>query len=163
MLIRLYRADDLGQIVRLFFNTVHIVNRQDYTLEQVNAWVPAVPSEAIWAERYRTRTTFVAEDQGVIAGFAELEPNGHIDCFYCHADYQRQGVGRRLYQRLEEEAILQGRGCANALGLTRLFVEASITAKPFFERMGFQTLHENRVVRRRIELTNYSMEKHLEC
>jgi putative acetyltransferase len=101
MLIRLYHAGDLGQIVRLFFNTVHTVNRRDYTLEQVNAWVPAVPSEGSWAERYRTRMIFVADDRGAIAGFAELEPNGHIDCFYCHADYQRQGVGKRLYQYLE--------------------------------------------------------------
>jgi putative acetyltransferase len=153
MLIRPYTSTDIGQIVRLFFHTVHTVNRQDYTLEQVNAWVPTIPDEVAWAERYRTRITFVADDQSVVAGFAELEPQGHIDCFYCHSDYQRQGIGKQLYQRLEQEAI--------ALGLTRLFVEASITAKPFFEQMGFRTLHQNRMMKNGIELINYAMEKFL--
>jgi putative acetyltransferase len=32
-------------------------------------------------------TAYVADDEGVIAGFGELEPNGHIDCFYCHKKY----------------------------------------------------------------------------
>jgi putative acetyltransferase len=151
MQIRPFCDTDLTQIVQLFFNTVHMVNRQDYTLEQVNAWVATVPSEAVWAERYQTRRVFVADHGGTIAGFAELEPSGHIDCFYCHADYQRQGVGRALYKRLEEEAI--------GLELTRLWVEASITAKPFFEQMGFQALHENRIIRNQVALINYSMEK----
>jgi putative acetyltransferase len=153
MLIRSYQETDLTQIVHLFFNTVHTINRHDYTLEQVNAWVPAVPSEAAWIERYRTRLVFVAEDGETIAGFAELEPNGHIDCFYCHADYQRQGVGKALYQRVEQEAI--------ELGLTQLWTEASITAQPFFEQMGFRALHENRIVRNQVELINYAMHKNI--
>jgi putative acetyltransferase len=153
MLIRYYHPADVGQIVQLFYTTVHTVNRCDYTREQVNAWAPTLPDEAAWSARYSDQIVFVADDDGGVAGFAELEPNGHIDCFYCHHSYQRQGVGRQLYQRLEQEA--------NSLGLTRLFVEASITAQPFFERMGFQTLHENKIHRNKVELTNFSMEKYL--
>lgn len=153
MLIRYYHPADVGQMVRLIYTTVHTVNRGDYTLEEVNAWMPAVPTEATWSARYSDRTAFVADDEGTIAGFAELKPNGHIDCFYCHHLYHRRGVGRQLYQRLEQEA--------NSLDLTKLFVEASITAQPFFERMGFQTLHENKVLRNNVTLTNFSMEKHL--
>lgn len=153
MLIRYYHPADIGQMVQLFYTTVHTVNCCDYTMEQVNAWVPTIPNEATWLARYSDQIAFVADDDGVIAGFAELEPNGHVDCFYCHHCYQRRGVGRQLYQRLEQEA--------NSLGLTRLFVEASITAQPFFERMGFRTLHENKILRNNVALTNFSMEKHL--
>jgi putative acetyltransferase len=153
MLIRYYHPADVEQIVWLIYTTVHTVNRGDYTLEQVNAWMPALPNAITWSARYSERIAFVADDDGVVAGFAELEPNGHIDCFYCHHSYQRLGVGQQLYQRLEQEA--------NSLGLTRLFVEASITAQPFFERMGFQTLHENKIHRNKVELTNFSMEKYL--
>lgn len=151
MLIRYYQPADTGQIVHLFYDTVHTVNFVDYTLEQVNAWVPSIPDEVSWLARYSDRIVFVADDDGAIAGFAELEPNGHVDCFYCHHLFQRQGVGRRLYQRLEQEA--------HSLDLTRLFIEASITAQPFFKQMGFQTLHENQIIRNNVTLTNFSMEK----
>lgn len=153
MLIRYYHSADVRQIVHLFYDTVHKINRRDYTVEQVNAWVPAIPDEAAWSARYSDRIAFVAEDEGIVLGFAELEPNGHIDCFYCHHLYQRQGVGRQLYQRLEQEA--------NSLDLTKLFVEASITAQPFFGRMGFQTLRENKISRNKVELTNFLMERYL--
>jgi putative acetyltransferase len=153
MLIRYYHPADVEQMVRLIYTTVHTVNRGDYTLEQVNAWMPNLPNAITWAARYADRTAFVADDGGMMAGFAEFEPNGHIDCFYCHHLYQRRGVGRQLYQRLEQEA--------NALDLKRLFVEASITAQPFFEQMGFQTLHENKILRNNVALTNFSMEKYL--
>ena len=153
MFVRYYQPADIRQIVRLFYRTVHTVNLGDYTLEQVNAWVPAVPSEVNWLARYFDRIVFVADDDGAVAGFAELEPNGHVYCFYCHHLYQRRGVGRQLYQRLEQEA--------NSLGLTRLFVEASITAQPFFEQMGFQALQENTITRNNVALTNFSMEKYL--
>ncbi|NJR39204.1 MAG: GNAT family N-acetyltransferase [Leptolyngbyaceae cyanobacterium CSU_1_4] len=124
MLIRYYSAADIEQIVNLFYNTVHTVNLADYTPEQVNAWVPIVPNEVTWLARYSDRIVFVADDNGVVAGFAELEPKGRIDCFYCHHLYQGQGVGRQLYQRLEQEA--------KSLELAQLWVQASITARPFF-------------------------------
>lgn len=153
MLVRPYQSSDIDQIVRLFFDTIHTINRRDYMEEEVNAWAPGIPDPIRWAERYKTRITFVAEENATIAGFAELEPNGHIDCFYCHHAYQGQGVGRRLYNRLEQEA--------RSLGIGRLYVEASITAKPFFERMGFQTLHQNQIPRGNVILINFSMEKYL--
>lgn len=40
-----------------------------------------------------------------------------------------------------------------------LDVEASITAKPFFERHGYRAVARQTVTRRGIELTNYRMVK----
>lgn len=153
MLIRPYQPADIEQIVHLYFDTVHRINRQHYTEEEVNAWAPEVPDPVRWAARYRSRMTFVAEENATVAGFAELERNGHIDCFYCHHAYQRQGVGTQLYKRLEAEA--------RSLSLGRLFTEASITAKPFFEQLGFQLIHQNQIARGSVILINFSMEKYL--
>jgi len=124
MQIREATRKDAPQIVCIFHHTIHTVNTRDYTPEQVNAWSPAVPDAAQWAEtKFPARTTFVADDNGTIAGFGELQDDGHVDCFYCHHNYQRCGVGRAIYQQIENQA--------HRLGLTRLFVEASITARPF--------------------------------
>ncbi|MGF1481594.1 MAG: GNAT family N-acetyltransferase [Cyanophyceae cyanobacterium] len=153
MKIRLFRPEDTEQIAQLFHDTVREINRRDYSESQVQAWAPDDIYFRDWEQVCSSRFTVVAEQAGAIAGFAQLEPNGHIDCFYCHKHYQRQGVGIRLYEAIEAQA--------QQLRLPRLFTEASMTAKPFFQRLGFSVLKEQQVARRGETFTNYAMEKRL--
>lgn len=149
--IRLFKAQDADQVAQLFHQTVREVNARDYSSAQVNAWAPDDIHFRDWVAVCLSRFTYVAEEAGAIAGFAELEPDGHIDCFYCHKDYQRRGVGSQLYQAIEAKAL--------ELPVNRLFVEVSITAKPFFQRMGFAIVKEQTVARRSETFTNFAMEK----
>jgi len=151
LFIRAYRESDTRQIMTLFYETIHAINRRDYNPEQIDTWAPAEMDDARWAETLRQRTTFVAENDGLIVGFAELEEDGHINRFYCHKDYQGCGIGTRLLAAIEAEAQQRG--------ITRLFTEASITAHPFFTKRGFQTLQEQTVVVRNVAFRNYRMEK----
>lgn len=149
--IRLFQENDAEQIARLFHETIREVNIRDYSIEQVQAWAPDNIHFRDWAKACSSKFTFVADDKGIIAGFGELEANGHIDCFYCHKDYQRMGVGSNIYNAIETKAY--------ELGINRLFTEASITAKPFFLRMGFSIIKEQQVEARGQAFINYSMEK----
>ena len=151
--VRLFEEQDAEQIATLFHDTVRTVNIRDYSIAQVRAWAPDDIYFRSWVELCASRVTYVADDGGAIAGFGELELNGHIDCFYCHSAYQRCGVGRQLYRAIEAKAT--------ELSLHRLFTEASMTAKLFFERMGFSTIKEQRVPCRGEILVNYAMEKFL--
>ena len=45
------------------------------------------------------------------------------------------------------------------VGLARLFTEASITARPFFEALGFRVLAPQVVTCRGVEFVNYRMER----
>ena len=45
-----------------------------------------------------------------------------------------------------------------ALNINRLFVEASICAKPMFEKLGFKVICESQVRIKGVELLNYNME-----
>ena len=45
--------------------------------------------------------------------------------------------------------------------IDKIKVDASITAKPFFEKFGFKQIKENLVKRENIELVNFSMEMNL--
>jgi len=157
LFIRPYQSTDTFPLMTLFYETIHTVNLRDYTQEQVAAWAPLPPEQmdfAAWAESLGRRTTFVAEsDAGMVVGFGELEEDGHINRFYCHKDYQGVGVGTALLAVIE--------ATAREWQLTRLFTEASITAKPFFERRGFSVLAQQSVERFGIALTNYRMEKTL--
>ncbi len=151
--IRLFRPQDADQVAQLFQDTVRSINVRDYAIDQIKAWAPDDLYFRNWIEKCSSRFTLVADRSGSIIGFGELELNGHIDCFYVHRDCQRCGVGRRIYSAIEHQA--------RELGIERLFVEASITAKPFFEQMGFFVLAEQQVICRGATFTNYAMTKPL--
>ena len=151
--IRNYEAGDAPEIVRLFFETVRSVNRADYSEEQLQAWAPSVPDPHEWHSRMVGRWTLVAEENGEVVGFAELEGDGHLDMLYVRGDTVGKGVGRRLYEAVERKARSQG--------LDRIFTEASVTARPFFERRGFRVRREQTVLRRGTKLTNFVMRKDL--
>ena len=153
MLIRLFQEQDSIAIAKLFHDTIHEVNIRDYSPEQVSAWSPDDLYFIDWAESCAKKFTYVAEEDEKIIGFGQLEANGHIDCFYCHEDYQRCGVGTRLYRTIEAKAL--------ELKIERLFVEASITARAFFKSRGFAVVKEQQVSCRGEKLTNFVMEKSL--
>ena len=148
MTIRAYRSSDLREIVELFYDTVHTVNAGDYTPEQLNAWADGSPDLAEWGRSLLEHIAFVAEDGGGIVGFGDIDPSGYLDRLYVHKDCQRRGVAAALCDALE--------GAVNA---ERIITHASITAKPFFEKRGYQVAWEQQVLRHGTALTNYRMEK----
>ena len=147
--VRRAGAEDAGEMLRLFVNTVHRVNRRDYSQPQVDAWASPEITVDAWAQRQQTRRVFVAEKNGQIVGFAELETNGHLDGFYCHHAFQRQGIGTALLRRVIEAATV--------LRIPCLFADVSITARPFFERQGFVVVAAQNVVRHGVTFLNYRM------
>ena len=151
IVIRLFDKQDAEHIAILFHQTVREVNLGNYSIDQVKAWAPDDIYFRDWVGVCSERFTFVADDNGTIAGFGELESNGHIDCFYCHKDYQRMGVGSKIYHAIEAKAC--------EFKIHRLYTEASITAKPFFLRMGFSIVKKQQVERRGESFINYAMEK----
>ena len=77
--------------------------------------------------------------------------DGYIDCFYVHFKYQGCGVGKLLLTHIFE--------LVKNNKIDKIKVDASITAKPFFEKFGFIQVRENLVKRENVELVNFSMEK----
>jgi putative acetyltransferase len=151
MRVRTYEIGDTQQIVKLFYDTVHEVNIRDYTQAQVDAWAPADIDIASWTKSLSSKFTFVAEENDRIAGFGELEANGHIDRFYCHKDFQGKGIGTQILEQIELQA--------QELRIKKLFTEASITAKLFFESKGFIVVKQQEVERRGQKFINFAMEK----
>jgi putative acetyltransferase len=151
--IRRFDPGDLDEILRLFRDTVRTVNRRDYSAEQVAAWAPDAPDRGAWLARLAVGWTLVAEDGGsgepAIVGFGQLRPDCRVDYFYVHAGRQGEGIGSLLLRRLVEVAQTQA--------LQELTVEASITARPFFERHGFAMITEQRVQCRGVECINFLM------
>jgi putative acetyltransferase len=150
-MIRFATPDDAEAIATLYHDTVKRINSRDYGVAQIQAWAGATPNEAKWRARQATRKTFVEEEEEVIRGFAELEDGGQIGAVYVHADYQGQGVASALLERVQAEATADAIDC--------LCTDASITAQPFFEKRGFETITTQEVEYAGELFRNYRMRK----
>ena len=152
MNVRRYCVGEEVELWRLYRDTTRFVNACDYTPAQIQRWAPDEPAPD-WPARLSRSNPFVAEEAGRIVGFVELEPDGHIDYFYCHHEWQRRGVGRRLYRTVEAEAI--------RAGFRWLFAEVSVTARPFFESMDFEVTAETNNAVGGTPARQFRMQKHL--
>jgi putative acetyltransferase len=146
VVLRMFRPDDAPPLLALFRDTVRRVNSRDYSPEQIVAWASDEIDADKWLAQFTGRFVVIAEEGDRPVGFAELEPDGHIDRLYVSADHQGCGIGRELLAAVLAEA--------RRAGITRLFTEASITARPFFESHGFVTLAPQVVTCRGAEFIN---------
>jgi len=151
--VRRYTPADLTGLIALFRDTVRRVNARDYSEQQVRAWAPDEIDARQWRHRFDNKTVWVADLDGVPVGFVDVARDGLIDMLYVHADHQGEGIASRLLRTVE--------GSARTRGLLRLFTEASITARPFFEHRGFRVIAPQRVMRWAQEFLNYRMDKPL--
>jgi putative acetyltransferase len=119
-------------LIELFFNTVHSVNSDDYTCEQLNIWAPEDINPEKWIDRIYKNYLVTAKDGNNIVGFGELTSEGCVDMLYVHKGYLRQKIGKQLLGYIIRRAL--------KLGMGEIFVEASVTARPFFESLGFDTI-----------------------
>lgn len=147
MLLREYRPSDCEEITKLFYNTVHTVNAEDYTKDQLDVWAPAAADLKQWNRTLTEHYSIVAVEDGIIAGFGDIDETGYLDRLFVHAGYQRRGIASAICGRLESASP----------GV--ITTHASITAKPFFEKRGYQVVKEQQIERKGILLTNFVMKK----
>lgn len=152
MTLREYTSADYPELAALFYETVHAVNAADYTPDQLDAWAPGTVDENAWDASFRAHRTLIAEDQGQIVGFADMDSSGYLDRLYVHRDRQRQGIATLLCDALEQDCRAP-----------KFTTHASITAKPFFAQRGFRVVRPQVVERRGVLLVNYVMEKDNSC
>ena len=148
MTLRDYTKTDCAELAELFYDTVHTVNAKDYTQEQLDAWATGEVNLEAWNESFQAHHTVVAEMDGKIVGFGDMDETGYLDRLYVHKDYQRRGVAAAICDALEQRT--------KAAEFT---THASITARPFFEKRGYTVAREQQVERRGVLLTNFVMQK----
>ncbi|MCG6903117.1 MAG: GNAT family N-acetyltransferase [Rhodobacter sp.] len=153
LIIRAAVPGDTAALARLFHAAVHRGTGAHYNAAQRAAWSPKVPDTAAWAARLAGLITLLAEDASGVQGFISLRPDGLVDFSYVAPDRLRQGIGTELYRAVEARA--------RRLGLHHLTTEASLAARPFFARHGWQVIASQEVERRGVKLLNFRMEKRL--
>jgi putative acetyltransferase len=156
MRIRPYAAGEELALLAIFQSSVRGIASRNYTPDQIEAWAPSDVTDEYrkqWVDRIRSNQPWVAEVDGDLAAFADLQPSGYIDQFFVAAEFAGQGIGAALMRHLQELALSRG--------ITSLFAHVSLTAQPFFRSFGFDLEKEQRPVIRGILLRNAVMSKQL--
>lgn len=120
MKIRRYTDADCEVVSKLFYETVHSVNANDYNEKQLNAWACDCRCLAVRHKDLEEQFTLIAEINGETVGFGSIDKSGWLDLLFVHKNFQRQGVAAALCDELEK-------------GFAEISTFASVTAKPFLK------------------------------
>lgn len=153
MVIRSPTGPDYGPIGQIFHESVRQTARGDYTEEQVRAWSPEALPASHWRKRTAELEVRVAVIGKKIVGFIGFSRSGYVDLLFVKPGFTRRGIARRLLTAAEE--ILRRAGVKSS------WTEASMTARPFFRKMGYALVREQTVLCNGVELCNARMEKDL--
>ena len=144
---------DVPLLAELFRASVEELGADDYSEAQREAWAAAADNEEEFGERLGRELTLVATLDGTAIGFAALADNSRIDMLYVHPAATGQGVGAMLCDALEKLAAVRG--------TSELAVDASDSARGFFEQRGFAAKTRNTVALGGEWLANTTMVKPL--
>lgn len=151
IVIRPYEPGDAPATLEVFRQAVRETAAAHYDTQQRAAWAPDDLDPVGWAQRRAAARTLVATLDGAVVGFTDLDESGYVDMLFVHPRAGRRGVGAALLRAIEAQA-----GCD---GIEQLTTNASTTARPLFERAGFEVEQEQQVTRNGVVFTNYRMRR----
>lgn len=151
--LRPYLPQDADALAEIFRLSIEELTEDDYSPAQQEAWASAADDEEKFAARLADNLTLIATLEGTPVGFITLKDNRSIELLYVHPAVARHGVGGMLVEAVEKLAA--------ARGASHLVVDASDSAREFFERRGFAPEQRNSVSVGDEWLTNTTMKKRL--
>ncbi|HTN75963.1 MAG TPA: GNAT family N-acetyltransferase [Pirellulaceae bacterium] len=152
-LIRFCQVGEEPLLREVFYSAVHGIASARYSPLQCATWAPETYDIAAWTQRIQQNKPFVAELDGALVGFADLQASGYIDQFFVAAHAAGQGIGGALMRRIFQAAESQR--------LTLLTSHVSLNAQPFFQRYGFEIEREQTVEIAGVSFSNARMVKML--
>ena len=124
-------------LAEIFRESIMALTSDDYSEAQQVAWIESADGVAGLAKKLAGQLTLVATMEGSSVGFASLEGRDKIDMLYVHPAAVGHGVGAMLADALEK--------LAGARGAEKLKVDASDTARGFFEKRGYVAQQRNSI------------------
>ena len=128
---------DVPLLAEIFRAAIEELAAEDYSESQQEAWASTADDLEEFGAKLAGDLTLVATNGGAPVGFASLADNSRIDMLYVHPAAAGQGAAAMLCDALER--------LATARGTKKLTVEASDTARGFFEKRGFTAQQRNTV------------------
>lgn len=131
MKIRKFKLSDAVSTARLHRNTIRAINSKDYPADVIRVWSGKTSAKK-FRDSHNTCFRWIATEKGKIVGFADMSKDGEFGGLYVHKNYLGKGIGSALITKIEEKA--------KELGVKRLKVKATVTAKSFYEKCGYKVI-----------------------
>lgn len=144
---------DAAFLAAIFRVSINDLTGDDYSEAQQIAWAAAAEDVETFASRLQNQLTLVATINNAPVAFVSLKGADHIDMLYVHPGVVRQGIATLLADAIEK--------LAGSRGARQLTADASDTARPFFEKQGFEGVHRNTIPLGDEWLGNTHMKKRL--
>ena len=134
MEIRKLREKDAAEVSALIAETLRTTNIKDYSAEYIENDVKALQPQNI-LERASWMHFYVFCEDGKRVGCGAIGPfwgktdESSLFTIFVLPEYQGRGIGRKIIQTLEEDEYF--------LRAKRIEIPASITATPFYRKMGY--------------------------
>ena len=151
--LRPFLAEDAAVVAEIFRASIAQLTGDDYSEAQQGAWASTADDVAAFAKKLGRQLTLVATMAGSPVGFASLEGRDKIDMLYVHPGAAGHGAGAMLADALEK--------LAGGRGAEKLTVDASDTARGFFEKRGYVAQQRNSISMGDEWLANTTMSKQL--
>ncbi len=128
--IREFQRADLPALKALVHKTITACYPGHYCVEAVRFFLDYHNEEAILRDAQKGRT-IVLDKAGRILGTGTIVGD-EIKRVFVDPTLQKQGVGRRIMQQLEETAARQGAAAVK--------LDASLPSRAFYDRLGYVTV-----------------------
>jgi putative acetyltransferase len=151
--LRPFLPADAPLLREIFRASIEVLTSDDYSEAQQQAWASAADDEAAFSKDLGSQLTLVAILAGSPVGFAALASGNRIEMLYAHPAAAGQGVGAMLIDALEK--------LAGSRGAALLAVDASDSARAFFEKRGYVAQQRNSVLVGGEWLANTTLHKQL--
>lgn len=134
MHIRRFHIDDAQAVSDLIAKTLRTTNIRDYSAEHIEEDVKRLTPEYLIAQAEGRHSYTVIEDDrivscGTIGSYWGIEGESSLFTIFVLPEYQGRGIGRRIIETLEQDELF--------LNSRRIEIPASITATPFYRKMGY--------------------------
>ncbi|HZQ11964.1 MAG TPA: GNAT family N-acetyltransferase [Pseudolabrys sp.] len=151
--LRPFLSADAPILAEIFRAAIAQLTGDDYSEAQQEAWASAAEDIDEFGRDLASQLTLIATLDGSAVGFASLEGKDKIGMLYVHPAVAGQGVGAMLIDALEK--------LAGSRGVARLSVDASDSARGFFEKRGYVAQQRNSISLAGEWLANTTLHKQL--
>ncbi len=129
--LRPFLPDDLDAVRNVILSTIDACYPAVYPPRAIE-FFKQYHSDANILDRAQRGYTIVAESGGQVMATGSLLAD-HISAVFVLPSAQRQGLGRRIMEHLEQTA--------RAAGFETITLDVSLPSRPFYERLGYGLSH----------------------
>jgi putative acetyltransferase len=155
LVIRKTKLEDMKSVEDAHRSSIQEICSRDYTEDQIESYSFVKYTLDRWENSVNNDYHIVVEVDGNVEGFCHAKMldngDGEVVGLYFTRKIVGQGIGRKVVENAFDYL--------NKYNPKKIVLTGTITAKPFYEKMGFIEIEKKKINMRGAELTCFKMDK----